>query len=127
MSDYKIVYLIVERGVEPNRQVIWRPAGNAFVCRDGSLNLKLDMYPSLSFNIRDPKSNDGREDAELTTAREESEKGAAEVVASPNLGNGHNTPSQKADSKKSASKPAVRKPAGASEDDIHFDIRSAPA
>ena len=64
MSDYKIVYLIVERGVEPNRQVFWRSAGNAFLCRDGSLNLKLDMHPGLTFNIRDPKSNGERVEAE---------------------------------------------------------------
>jgi len=69
MSDHKIVYLIVERGVEPNRQVFWRSAGNAFVCRDGSLNLKLDIHPGLTFNIRDPKSNGEREEAEaLPTA-----------------------------------------------------------
>jgi len=64
MSDHKIVYLIVERGIEPNRQVFWRSAGNAFVCRDGSLNLKLDIHPGLTFNIRDPKSNGEREEAE---------------------------------------------------------------
>lgn len=120
MSDYKIVYLIVERGVEPNRQVFWRPAGNAFVCRDGSLNLKLDMYPGLNFNIRDPKSNGGREDSELTPTSEEAGKGEAEVVNFPNLGNGHNTSSQKTDFKRSDSKPAVRKPAGASDDDPPF-------
>jgi len=57
MSDFKIVYLIVERGIEPNRQTFWRSAGNAYVCRDGSLNLKLDIHPGLTFNIRDPKSN----------------------------------------------------------------------
>ena len=63
MSDHKIVYLIVERGVEPNRQVFWRSAGNAFVCRDGSLNVKLDIHPGLTFNIREPRSNGEREEA----------------------------------------------------------------
>lgn len=62
MSDHKIVYLIVERGQEPNRQVFWRSACNAFVCRDGSLNLKLDIHPGLTFNIRNPKSNGEREE-----------------------------------------------------------------
>ncbi len=56
MSDFKIVYLIVERGTEPHRQTFWRVAGTAFVCRDGSMNLKLDVHPGLTFNIRDPKS-----------------------------------------------------------------------
>lgn len=63
MSEYKVVYLIVERGVDPNRQTFWRVAGSAFVCRDGSLNLKLDMHPGLTFNIREPKSNGERFDA----------------------------------------------------------------
>lgn len=64
MSEYKIVYLIVERGIEPNRQTFWRPAGNAYLCRDGSFNLKLDIHPGLTFNIRDPKSNGERTEAE---------------------------------------------------------------
>ena len=62
MSDYKIVYLIVERG-DIDHSSYWRVAGSAFVCRDGSLNLKLDLLPGLRFNIRDPKSNAEREDA----------------------------------------------------------------
>ncbi|MFN0277239.1 MAG: hypothetical protein ACKVRN_01415 [Pyrinomonadaceae bacterium] len=62
MSDFKIVYLIVERGIEPNRQVFWRSAGAAFMCRDGSINLKLDIHPGLTFNIRDPKSNGERQE-----------------------------------------------------------------
>lgn len=67
MSDHKIVYLIIERGLDPNRQTFWRTAGNAFVCRDGSLNLKLDIHPGLTFNIRDPKSNGERFEAEGQT------------------------------------------------------------
>jgi len=63
MSDFKIVYLIVERGFEPNRQTFWRTAGSAFVCRDGSLNVRLDIHPGLTFNIRDPKSNGERVEA----------------------------------------------------------------
>lgn len=69
MSDHKIVYLIVERGIDPNRQTFWRSAGNAFICRDGSLNLKLDIHPGLTFNIRDPKSNGEREEAEYQAAQ----------------------------------------------------------
>lgn len=64
MTEYKIAYLIVERGIEPNRQTFWRPAGAAYVCRDGSLNLKLDIHPGLTFNIRNPKSNGERVEAE---------------------------------------------------------------
>lgn len=62
MSEHKIVYLIIERGIEPNRQTYWRSAGVAFICRDGSINLKLDIHPGLTFNIRDPKSNGEREE-----------------------------------------------------------------
>lgn len=62
MSERKIVYLIIERGIEPNRQTFWRSAGVAFMCRDGSINLKLDIHPGLTFNIRDPKSNGEREE-----------------------------------------------------------------
>ncbi len=58
MSEYKVVYLIVERGLPPNQQTFWRVAGSAFVCKDGSLNLRLDMHPGLRFNIREPKTND---------------------------------------------------------------------
>lgn len=62
MSDFKIVYLIIERGIEPNRQTFWRSAGVAFMCRDGSTNVKLDIHPGLTFNIRTPKSNGEREE-----------------------------------------------------------------
>lgn len=57
ISEYKVVYLIIERGLEPNKQKFWRIAGSAFVCRDGSMNLKLDLHPGLTFNIRDPRTN----------------------------------------------------------------------
>lgn len=70
MNDFKIVYLIVERGMEPNRQTFWKSAGNAYVCRDGSLNLKLDIHPGLTFNIRDPRSNGERNEAAAETEQE---------------------------------------------------------
>jgi hypothetical protein len=57
MADYKVVYLIIERQ-NPELAPIWRVAGIAFVCRDGSLNLRLDIHPGLKFNIRDPKFNE---------------------------------------------------------------------
>jgi hypothetical protein len=62
MSEHKIVYLLIERGTESNKQTFWRPHGVAYVCRDGSLNLKLDIHPGLTFNIRDPKSNAERDE-----------------------------------------------------------------
>lgn len=63
MSDYRIVYLILESGSEVHRQTFWRVAGRAFVCRDGSMNVKLDIHPGLTFNIREPKSNGEFRDA----------------------------------------------------------------
>jgi hypothetical protein len=62
MNDFRVVYLIVERN-DPEQPNLWRVAGSAFVCRDGSLNLKLDLFPGLRFNIREPKSNGERADA----------------------------------------------------------------
>jgi hypothetical protein len=69
MAEHKIVYLIVDRGLEPNRQTFWRTAGAAYTCRDGSLNLKLDIHPGLVFNIRDPKSNGERLDADTSAPK----------------------------------------------------------
>lgn len=63
-DGYKVVYLIVEVGSNGNKKSFWRPAGRAYPCRDGSLNLKLDIHPGLTFNIRDPKSNSEREEVE---------------------------------------------------------------
>lgn len=122
MSDHKIVYLIVERGIEPNRQVFWRAAGSAFVCRDGSLNLKLDIHPGLTFNIREPKSNGEREDAESPTVREEvGSPEQARVVAFPNPGNGHTARLPNVEIKQpAASISTVRKPALANQDDPPF-------
>jgi hypothetical protein len=62
MAERKIVYLLIERGIEPNKQTFWRNAGVAYECRDGSLNVKLDIHPGLTFNIRDPKSNGERDE-----------------------------------------------------------------
>jgi hypothetical protein len=50
----KIVYLIVEQGGD--RKPLWKSAGVAYVNRDGSINVKLDIHPGLTFNIREPKS-----------------------------------------------------------------------
>jgi hypothetical protein len=69
MADRKIVYLILERGMEPNKQTFWRNAGVAYECRDGSLNVKLDIHPGLTFNVRDPKSNG--EQAEIEQGSED--------------------------------------------------------
>ena len=61
-QGHKIVYLIVERGSEGNRKTYRRALGAAYGCRDGSLNVKLDIHPNLTFNIREPKSAGEREE-----------------------------------------------------------------
>lgn len=81
MSDFKVVYLIVERGLGSNQQTFWRVAGYAYVCRDGSLNLKLDIHPNLKFNIRDPKSNGERDDAEMSGTSNGSRSSVVPAVA----------------------------------------------
>jgi hypothetical protein len=63
-NGHLIVYLIVEKGAAPNKKTYWRPLGNAYPCRDGSINLKLDIHPGLTFNIRPPKSNGEKDEVE---------------------------------------------------------------
>jgi len=58
MTEFKTVYLIVERGLAPHKLKFWRIVGSALVCRDGSLNMKLDIHPGLTFNIREAKHPD---------------------------------------------------------------------
>jgi hypothetical protein len=72
---HKIVYLLVERGANSHKKTYWRPLGAAYSCRDGSLNLKLDIHPGLTFNIRDPKSNGEREEIQpLEETQKEEER-----------------------------------------------------
>ena len=71
MSQHQVVYLIVESGQNGNKRVNWRVAGSAYECRDGSFNMKLDMHPGLTFNIRYPKSNGERQDAEKSDVSQE--------------------------------------------------------
>lgn len=52
-----VVYLIVKNGQGDNQKTYWNRAGAAFVNRDGSINLKLDMFPQLSLQIREAKQN----------------------------------------------------------------------
>ena len=45
----KNVYVIVQS----NDKTYWKPCGVAFENRDGSLNMKLDLFPNLTFNIKE--------------------------------------------------------------------------
>jgi len=53
MERERVVYLITDN----NGSAKWRIAGSAFVCKDGSTNLRLDMFPALVFNIRPVRNN----------------------------------------------------------------------
>lgn len=48
-----IVYLIVE---QENGKAIWRNYGTAYKCKDGSFNIKFDLFPNMTFNTRLPTS-----------------------------------------------------------------------
>lgn len=78
-EGFKIAYLLVEKGKGRNARTYWRNAGVAYPCRDGSLNLKLDIHPGLTFNIRDPKSNGEVEEIDESVLAEEAEAEAAKV------------------------------------------------
>ncbi|HLY40442.1 MAG TPA: hypothetical protein VKR52_04470 [Terracidiphilus sp.] len=56
MAKPNIVYVIQEEGDKK----YWHRAGVAFVNRDGSLNLKLDLFPNLQLQVREPKENEPR-------------------------------------------------------------------
>lgn len=61
MTDDKkqkqVFLLVVAKGEGEDKKTYFNRAGTAFVNKDGSLNLRLDMFPTLVFNIRDPKPN----------------------------------------------------------------------
>jgi hypothetical protein len=61
MAQPRILYLLVEA----NEKTYWNRAGVGFLNNDGSVNIKLDMFPGLTFNMRDPKPN-----GETATAEE---------------------------------------------------------
>ncbi len=71
MSNHQVVYLIVESGQNGTKRVNWRVAGSGYECRDGSFNLKLDVHPGLTFNMRFPKSHGERNDAEHSDVEKE--------------------------------------------------------
>lgn len=56
-----VVYLIVRNGQGENQKTYWNRAGAAFENRDGSINVKLDMFPQLTLQIRQSK-DDNAED-----------------------------------------------------------------
>jgi hypothetical protein len=56
MAETKEVFVIEKNG---DKTFVHR-AGIAFVNRDGSLNVKLDLFPNVQQQIRDRKVNETR-------------------------------------------------------------------
>jgi hypothetical protein len=55
----KVVYLLVPaKGQGEDAKTYFNRAGVAFENRDGSLNVKLDLFPGVTFQIRDPQPSD---------------------------------------------------------------------
>lgn len=51
----KVVYLLVPgKGEGKDQKTYFNRAGVAFENRDESINVKLDMFPDLTFQIREP-------------------------------------------------------------------------
>jgi hypothetical protein len=46
---------IIQPDEQDGTKTYWHRCGVAFVNRDGSLNLKLDLFPNVQFQIRDAK------------------------------------------------------------------------
>jgi hypothetical protein len=60
MSNRKDVFVIQKsRG-----KSFWRRCGAAFLNRDGSVNVKLDLFPGVDLQIRDPRPEKTREPGE---------------------------------------------------------------
>lgn len=54
MANHKVVYLLVPG---KDDKTYFNRAGVAFENSDGSLNVKLDMFPALTFQVREPKDD----------------------------------------------------------------------
>ena len=53
-TERKDIFVIQQEG----DKTYWHKCGVAFVNRDGSLNLKLDLFPNVQLQVRDPKEKD---------------------------------------------------------------------
>jgi hypothetical protein len=49
---------IIEEGADGNKY--WHIAGVAFINNDGSINLKVHLFPNVQFQIRDRKEREER-------------------------------------------------------------------
>lgn len=54
MAQRKEVF-VIQPGEQDEKKTYWHRCGVGFVNRDGSINLKLDLFPNVQLQIRDPK------------------------------------------------------------------------
>lgn len=50
----KILYLLTKSG----ERTFWNRAGVGFINNDGSINVKMDMFPDVSFQLRDQNTKE---------------------------------------------------------------------
>jgi hypothetical protein len=59
MANTKVVYLIAETGSGNTKKSFWNRVGVVFdENQDGSRNMRLDMFPDVRFQIREPKEKE---------------------------------------------------------------------
>ena len=58
-SNHKVVFLLVPGKGD---KTYFNRAGVAFENSDGSLNVKLDMFPDLTFQVREPKDDNEQDE-----------------------------------------------------------------
>lgn len=54
MAEAKEVFVIEKNG----DKTYWNRCGRAYVNKDGSLNVKLDLFPGVQLQVRDKKEPD---------------------------------------------------------------------
>jgi hypothetical protein len=54
VANHKVVYLLVSGKGD---KTYFNRAGVAFENSDGSINVKLDMFPDLTFQVREPNDD----------------------------------------------------------------------
>jgi hypothetical protein len=53
----KLDVFITQPNPNDKNKSFWNRCGVAFVNRDGSINLKLDLFPNVQMQIREPRSD----------------------------------------------------------------------
>jgi hypothetical protein len=59
----KLNVFVIQPNPNEGGKSFWNRCGVAFVNKDGSINLKLDLFPNVQMQIREPKSDADEERA----------------------------------------------------------------